>query len=210
MNNLPASIQQKVCDYYTDKVLTFGETPKGVDWNSRQSQELRFDQLLKICDQDIDFSLNDFGCGYGYLFEYMQQKNLKFRYAGFDLSEEMIQRSRKRYASANNCQFFSGSDFSDIADYTVASGILNVKLHHSDVDWEQYALNTIHKLNDSSQKGFAFNVLTRYSDKEYMRADLYYADPCFYFDYCKRNFSRNVALLHDYGLYEFTMLVRKI
>jgi hypothetical protein len=29
------------------------------------------------------------------------------------------------------------------------------------------------------------------------------------FDICKRKFSRNVALLHDYGLYEFTILVRK-
>jgi len=42
-----------------------------------------------------------------------------------------------------------------------------------------------------------------------MREDLYYADPCFIFDYCKRNFSRNVALLHDYELYEFTIIVRK-
>jgi len=29
------------------------------------------------------------------------------------------------------------------------------------------------------------------------------------FDYCKRTYSRDVALLHDYGLYEFTILVRK-
>jgi hypothetical protein len=42
-----------------------------------------------------------------------------------------------------------------------------------------------------------------------MRADLYYADPAQVFDYCKRRFSPNVALLHDYGLYEFTILVRK-
>ena len=31
----------------------------------------------------------------------------------------------------------------------------------------------------------------------------------FFFDFCKRNFSRNVALLHDYGLYDFTIIVRK-
>ena len=38
---------------------------------------------------------------------------------------------------------------------------------------------------------------------------LYYADPCALFDYCKRNFSRNVALLHDYKIYDFTLIVRK-
>ena len=35
------------------------------------------------------------------------------------------------------------------------------------------------------------------------------ADPAFFFDWCKRNFSRHVSLLHDYGLYEFTLLTRK-
>ena len=55
----------------------------------------------------------------------------------------------------------------------------------------------------------AFLLLTKYSEKEYMRDNLYYADPLFIFDYCKRNFSKQVALLHDYGLYEFTILVKK-
>ncbi len=58
-------------------------------------------------------------------------------------------------------------------------------------------------------KAFLFNMLTKYSEKEYMRDNLYYADPLFIFDYCKRNFSKQVALLHDYGLYEFTILVKK-
>jgi hypothetical protein len=51
-------------------------------------------------------------------------------------------------------------------------------------------------------------MLTKYSDADRMRGDLYYGDPAFFFDHCKRSFSRNVALLHDYGLYEFTILVR--
>jgi hypothetical protein len=42
-----------------------------------------------------------------------------------------------------------------------------------------------------------------------MRPDLYYGDPCALFDHCKRRYARNVAVLHDYGLYEFTILVRK-
>ena len=42
-----------------------------------------------------------------------------------------------------------------------------------------------------------------------MRGDLYYGDPRAFFDHCKRRFSKQVALLHDYGLYEFTIRVRK-
>ena len=34
------------------------------------------------------------------------------------------------------------------------------------------------------------------------------ATPLGSFDHCKRKFSRNVALLHDYELYDWTMAVR--
>ena len=64
-------------------------------------------------------------------------------------------------------------------------------------------------MNQKSNKGFAFNCLTSYSDRDKMRNDLYYADPSFLFDYCKKKYSKNVAILHDYDLYEFTVLIRK-
>ncbi len=54
----------------------------------------------------------------------------------------------------------------------------------------------------------AFNALTTYSDPEKQRSELYYADPLQLFDYCKRNLSRDVALLHDYELFDFTIVVR--
>ena len=68
---------------------------------------------------------------------------------------------------------------------------------------------TLAAINSLSGKGFAFNVLTKYSDPEFMRTDLYYADPLFLFDYCKAKFSTFVSLIHDYPLFEFTILVRK-
>jgi hypothetical protein len=59
-----------------------------------------------------------------------------------------------------------------------------------------------------SRRGIAFNMLTSYSDPERITPRLHYADPCEMFDWCKRELSRHVALLHDYGLWEFTMIVR--
>ncbi|HCF28138.1 MAG TPA: SAM-dependent methyltransferase, partial [Cyanobacteria bacterium UBA11049] len=96
-----------------------------------------------------------------------------------------------------------------VADYTIACGLLSLKLDNSVEQWEKYVLQLLDKLWSLSKNGLAFNSLTKYSDSQLMRPDLYYPDPCFLFDYCKTRFSRNVALLHDYGLYEFTILVRK-
>ena len=52
-------------------------------------------------------------------------------------------------------------------------------------------------------------VLTSYSDREYMKNHLYYASPEEIFKYCKLNFSNNVLLDHSYDLYEFTIFVKK-
>ena len=64
-------------------------------------------------------------------------------------------------------------------------------------------------LDRSGRRGFAFNCLTAYANLALIRNDLFYADPAAYFDLCKRRYSREVALLHEYGLYEFTITVRK-
>ena len=53
---------------------------------------------------------------------------------------------------------------------------------YTDEQWQEYVLQTLNAMNAVSAKGFAFNMLTKYSDKEYMRADLYYGDPLFLFD----------------------------
>jgi len=95
------------------------------------------------------------------------------------------------------------------ASFAVASGIFNVKLQHSVEQWRGYVLATIDSLDGLSTRGFAFNMLSTYSDPEKRRDDLFYADPCEMFDLCKRRFATRVALLHDYPLFEFTVIVRK-
>ena len=202
-------ILENINHYYTDKIKIYGATPKGVDWNGEESQFIRFEQLSKIINKDI-FSINDIGCGYGKYFEYLQNRFLNFNYYGFDLSQEMIKNAKSLYSNKGG-GFMQVDNLKNIkkADYSVASGIFSVKMEHNESEWLSYILATLEEMNEKSIKGFSFNMLTKYSDKEYMKDNLYYADPLFIFDYCKRNFSKQVALLHDYGLYEFTILVKK-
>jgi len=197
-----------VRQYYTAKILEHGATAQGVDWKSAESQALRFRQLMKLAET-ATCSINDFGCGYGALVAYLMQQEYDFSYCGFDLSDAMITRARDLYDDNPACSFTTEYHALPIADYTIASGIFNVKQGAADLMWQDYVLETLAQLNDKSARGFAFNLLTSYSDVEKQRADLYYADPLFYFDYCKRTFSKYVTLLHDYPLYEFTLLVRK-
>ena len=205
----PRDMLAQVASYYSGKLAAHGETPRGVDWNGPESQQLRFEQLLRVVDGPGRFSLNDLGCGYGALLDFMGTRFEAFEYHGFDVSADMVEAARRRHAGIAGADFTVAAEPAKPADYGIASGIFNVRLESDAAAWSTYIESTLELLDRTSQRGFAFNCLTSYSDPERMRPDLHYADPCRLFDLCKRRFSRQVALLHDYGLYEFTILVRK-
>lgn len=209
MGNKNNKILTEVADYYSSKLAQHGETPRGVDWNGEESQTRRFAQLAMVIRQPSGYSLNDLGCGYGALYDYLNLFSRDFTYNGCDVSEDMIRAAQVRYANDSNACFAIASEPPEMADYGIASGIFNVRLGHSNTEWREYLEAALDVLDRTSQRGFAFNCLTSYSDKDKMQDYLYYAEPCALFDLCKKRYSRHVALLHDYGLYEFTILVRK-
>jgi len=200
-------ITGRVERYYTGKVRAHGPTPAGVDWNSQESQVTRFDKLLDVCRGVEDFSLIDYGCGYGALLGHLRAQGRRCSYVGYDLSADMVKQATDLHGG--RAQFTTDESLLAPAAFTVASGIFNVRLDVPAPEWERYVHETLDRLHDLSETGFSFNVLTSYSDPEYMRPDLYYADPLLLFDRCKRRYSRRVALLHDYPLYEFTILVKR-
>jgi len=197
-----------VKSYFDKRIQEHGASPRGSDWNSETSQNTRFDQLLKVVETQV-FSLLDYGCGYGALADYLDIKSFDTDYYGYDILESAIETARKAHMDKPRCRFFTNKSQLPICDYTVASGIFNFRGEQSFEDWTEYVLGVLAEFNQLSSRGFSSNFLTKYSDTEKMRPDLYYADPLFLFDYCKHNFSKNVALLHDYRLYDFTLIVRK-
>lgn len=198
--------------FYGQNLQSFGNTAQGVGWKNQEAQQVRFEQLTKLFSTQATFSMNDLGCGVADFANYLFDKGFtNFTYTGYDVLEEMVKISAQKYQTRNNCSFVHINDATELngADYTVASGIFNIRYAISDADWLSYILQTITQMDVRSRKGFAFNALTAYSDKEKMQDYLYYSDPLYLFDYCKKNFSRNVALLHDYYQYDFTIIVRK-
>lgn len=203
---MPSSFLEDVERYYTGKFSAHGATARGVDWNGPESQELRFAQLARVIDRPGAFSLNDYGCGYGALCLWLAGEGHEVDYRGFDLSAPMLEHARR--VLPDDVTLVDSEERLTPADYTVASGTFNVKLEAGDAEWVDYTFDTIRRMAALSTRGLAFNMLTSYSDADRMERRLHYGDPRVYFDFCKRELSRQVALLHDYGLYEFTIVVR--
>lgn len=204
-------IEKDLRQYYDDRLKDHGFSAMGMGWKNETAQARRFEQVVKVINGN-NFSINDLGCGSGDLFAYLSdQPGMQFSYSGYDMLENMIDHARSKYSTSDNATFRSISSANELqpADYTVACGIFNLRYSVPEKEWLEYILQTLEIMDARSKKGMSFNALTSYSDKELMEEQLYYADPLFLFDHCKKKFSRNVALLHDYNEYDFTIIVRK-
>ena len=203
---MSGGLLRDVADYYSGRLAQYGATPRGADWNSLESQQIWLRQLLRAVATNAG-SILDYGCGYGALADYLHETGSTLDYQGFDISADMVADARTRHAGCSACRFTSDPSELATADYTLASGIFNVRLHYDDETWREYMLATIAKMAAHTRRALAFNVLTAYSDPERQRPDLFYADPLWLFDHCKRHVTPSVALLHDYPLYEFTLIL---
>src|SRR5688500_1271881 len=76
--------------YFSDKLKAHGPTHLGVDYNSVESQEARFFQLIRVIDASVKYSLLDFGCGYGGMYDYLIRQGHSLTYVGYDIAESMI------------------------------------------------------------------------------------------------------------------------
>ena len=201
----------QVAHYYSKKVLTHGATPLGVDWSCLPTQEMRFVQLLKICEFDGPVTLNDIGCGYGALLALIGKRHRRktIDYLGVDLSAEMIAHARKRWKRRALTAFQVGSNGFRPADYAVASGVFNVKLSQSVDLWEQMIAQTLSDMHATSKRGFAVNFLAPMPPSAEHIPELYRVPPDVWRSYCEQTLGANVELVEGYGLREYTLLVRK-
>ena len=198
--------------FYEEHLNQFGSSAQGVGWKNVEAQLVRFEQLAKVFRHGQGFSINDLGCGVGDFVGFLDNSTEEIMYRGYDVMPEMIAKAKAKYGETGTKVSFIHIEHAgqmQVADYTIASGIFNIRFETDDDSWLKYILETLTIMNEKSLNGFAFNILTGYSDKEFMKPELYYADPAFLFDFCKRNFSKNVALLHDYNQFDFTMIIRK-
>jgi SAM-dependent methyltransferase len=199
---------RRSADYYAEKLKAHGPTHRGVDWNSVDSQSLRFRQLLKVAEDEPAVAVTDYGCGYGALVDYLTMGDRPYTYIGFDAAPTMVEAARARHAGKPAVTFTDSRATLTATPFTVASGVFYVKQDAPNEEWWEYVAGVLDDMASLSSKGFAFNLLTLYSDPPKRRPDLFYADPGFVLDFCVRRYSRHVAVLHDYPLYEFTVLVR--
>ena len=116
--------------FYNKTLIRHGSNSKGLGWSSKKLQYLRFKELVRFFNIK-NSSIHDVGCGNGEMYIFLKNKGIK-KYFGSDISEIMIDKSKKRFEKVKNVQFKKLNIYKDLKkipkyDFTVASGIFNIK-----------------------------------------------------------------------------------
>lgn len=188
------------------------ERARQVGWRDRKAQHARFEQFVRALRHPAEarFGVADVGCGLGDLLPFLRMKGYSgFRYTGYDILPEMVAAATAghRDPAASFERIESGREIRE-TDYCFASGIFNARGGRSDEIWWEHVRTCIGEMAEKTACSAAFNMLSSYSDEEKRDASLYYADPLRVFDWCKREITPDVALLHDYGQWDFTIVLR--
>ena len=204
-------LNKEISNIYNKRFDTFNNTPKGVFWNSKLSQDLRLniilDKILQNAKSD-EFSIADIGCGYGRLYEIIRERKLdgKVQYHGFDINQKIISFCQ------NNIDFenikFSISAFPlNETDYVVMSGTYNLSPTNNISLWEDYIIKNLTSNWKLVQKGMIFNCLIK--EKRKIEKKLYYTELTWIKKICEKNFCNPEIIKHNLLKDDITVILKK-
>ncbi len=208
-------VEESQRQFYRAKFLRFGDDPRSLSWNDRESQNLRF---KRVCDlfkyeRDSRFTVHEAGCGLGHFKAYMDMAGYGFEYSGSDIVPEFIEHNRKTYPG---CGFYLQSICGELGqiddrvkgkDYYFLSGAFHTKEDNTVEDWEAFIFKGMGNMFRMAEKGICVSFLTAHSG--FFRDGLYYADPGRLLRHAVRHLSRFVTVAHDIPLFEFFIYVYK-
>jgi SAM-dependent methyltransferase len=206
--------------YYEDLLARHGANHNALDWNSHESQKLRYQILKEIFiygKKASNISILDVGCGFGDLYGFLKAERLvsrhRIRYTGYDISARLLEVAGKRYPDAR----FELKDILEERclsnfDYVFCSGVFNIRT----MDFEnhmEHVKSMLLRLYDLANCGVAVNFLSEgalpISDPEDLNSGRYfYFRPEEILSFCRFICGRFI-LRHDYHLGDFTVYLLK-
>ncbi len=204
-------LNKQISNIYNKRFDNYNNTPKGVFWNSKLSQDLRLniilDKILQNAKSD-KFSIADIGCGYGRFYEILKERNLddKVKYHGFDINQKIINFCKNNKDFVNVKFGISALPFDD-TDYVVMSGTYNLTPTNDISLWEDYIIKNLTNNWKFVRKAMIFNCLIK--EKRKIEKKLYYTELSWIKKMCERNFCDPEVVKHNLLKDDITIILKK-
>ena len=205
-------LNKQISIIYNKRFHKYLNTPKGVFWNSKLSQDLRLNIILDIIVEGSEskkVSVADVGCGYGRLFEIIKERNLinKIEYYGFDINNKFISFCSKDN-KFENVSFEVGTYPSKNVDFVVMSGTYNLTPINNVIFWENYIITNLRSNWKFANKGLIFNCLVNKERK--VKNKLYYTELTWMKKICENNFGKTNISKHNLLSEDVTINIEKL
>ena len=212
--------KQKQIEHFEGLLDKHGENYLALDWNSSESQRLRYKILQEILiygRKSARISVLDLGCGFGDLYGFFEKEGLidrhKIDYVGYDISAKVIEVAKRKYPQAcfELVDILENKQVPQF-DYVFSSGVLNIRTMDLASHLE-YAKSMLQRMCELAKIGVAVNFLSQGARSITKADDLnsgryYYFDPDEVLNFCRSICGRYI-LRHDYHPGDFTIYLLK-
>jgi SAM-dependent methyltransferase len=203
-----------IVKHYENCLDKHGDSHLGVDWPKLEDVNVRYKvmiDVIRFAKEDLhEISLLDFGCGTANLLQFINDKKIEdINYSGLDISEKFISLCREKFPSFSFYCVDILNKKSELPnfDFVVLNGVFTEKRELSFEEMWEYFCKMLYKVFSISNKGIAFNVMSK--AVEWEREDLFHVPTDLLIDFLTKNLTRNFILRNDYGLYEYTTYLYK-
>ena len=188
---------------YKKRLKTFGNNVRALATGNKKRRLIRYQVITEVGIKTGDKVL-DVGCGLAKYYEYLNNRGIKVKYTGIDISKDLIRESKKKYPKikfyVRDLEVFPFRKNS--FDYAIASQVFNHKLKSkTNLNLSKRMIKIMYNI---SRKGVAIDFLTKYVDYRERRHFHYSPEELFSF---AKKISNRVLVRHDYPLYEFCMYI---
>jgi SAM-dependent methyltransferase len=207
-----------IVSHYEDCYKKYGDSPRGVDWTQENQVNTRYKVMLDIISYYYEFSkiehkdsMLDFGCGLSHLYEYIEMSKLYYiNYYGLEISKKFFDASVKKFP--NNIYYLldilnDNNKINRKFDFVIMNGVFTEKRGLGYREMFDYFKSMMRRVYQLTNKGIAFNVMSKHVDWE--KDFLFHVSFDDMVGFLSENLTRNFVIRNDYGLYEYTVYIFK-
>ncbi|ABW30711.1 class I SAM-dependent methyltransferase [Acaryochloris marina] len=197
---------QHVRELYDQSYKLYGDSPASL-LTPKGRSELRFRAIDPYLIRS-NVRVLDYGCGLGYLYEYLNQSGFEVNYTGIDILPSFINACRDKYPDcANFHQIEPESNITGEYDVVFASGVFNLVSSKDEESSKSYAYNRIKHLFEITREVLVCDFLSPYVDFKQELAQHFSIDEIA--NLCSKSLTRRFMIRHDLLPYEFTLIAHQ-
>ncbi len=133
-------------------------TPKG-------RHEIRFRPVLEVLNARPNSSVLDYGCGLGFLYDFLCENNLMLDYTGVDMTSSFIESCQKRIGGDAKFRVIEPSErLQESFDVVVCSGVFNLVTSDDAAESLHYVRSRLSELLRATRHALVCDFLSPFVD----------------------------------------------